>query len=74
MLVPIVKKEEFEHGRDTVKFDRFALFFLQTKVGNGNGGDFQAEYVGTRTGYGAGAYAQGGGPVSPELAMPVIYR
>jgi hypothetical protein len=74
VLVPIVKKEEFENGRDTVKFDRFALFFLQTKVGNGNGGDFQAEYVGTRTAYGAGAYAPGGGPVSPELAMPVIYR
>ena len=74
VLVPIVKKEEFENGRDTVKFDRFALFFLQTKVGSGNGGDFQAEYVGTRTAYGAGAYAPGGGPVSPELAMPVIYR
>lgn len=74
VLVPIVRKEEFENGRDTVTFDRFALFFLQTKVGNGNGGDFQAEYVGTRTAYGAGAYVPGGGPVSPELAMPVIYR
>jgi Flp pilus assembly protein TadG len=74
VLVPIVTKEEFENGRDTVTFDRFALFFLQTKVGNGSGGDFQAEYVGTRTAYGAGAYAPGGGPVSPELAMPVIYK
>lgn len=74
VLVPIVKKSEFENGRDTVTFDRFALFFLQTKVGNGNGGDFQAEYIGTRTGYGAGAYAPGGGPVTPELAMPVIYK
>lgn len=74
VVVPIVKKSEFENGRDTVSFDRFALFFLQTKVGNGNGGDFQAEYIGTRVGYGAGAYAPGGGPVSPELAMPVIYK
>jgi hypothetical protein len=74
VLVPIVKKEEFENGRDTVTFDRFALFFLRTKVGNGNGGDFEAEYVGTRTSYGAGAYAPGGGPVTPELAMPVIYK
>lgn len=74
VLVPIVLKEEFENGRDTVKFDRFALFFLQTKVGSGSGGDFQAEYVGTRTGYGAGAYAPGGGQVLPELAMPVIYK
>ncbi|HEX7316580.1 MAG TPA: pilus assembly protein TadG-related protein [Pyrinomonadaceae bacterium] len=74
VLVPIVKKSEFDNGRDTVTFDRFALFFLQTKVQGGNGGDFQAEYVGTRYGYGAGAYAPGGGPVSPELAMPVIYK
>lgn len=74
VLVPIVKKSEFDNGRDTVKFDRFALFFLQTKVSNGNGGDFQAEYVGTRYAYGAGAYAPGGGPVSPELTMPVIYK
>lgn len=74
VLVPIVKKSEFENGRDTVTFDRFALFFLQTKVGSGNGGDFQAEYVGTRQGYGAGAYVPGGGPVTAELAMPVIYK
>jgi hypothetical protein len=74
VLVPIVKKSEFENGRDTVSFDRFALFFLRTKVGSGNGGDFEAEYVGTREAYGAGAYAPGGGPVTPELAMPVIYR
>jgi len=74
VLVPIVKKSEFENGRDTVTFDRFALFFLQTKVGSGNGGDFQAEYIGTRQAYGSGAYVPGGGPVLPELAMPVIYR
>lgn len=74
VLVPIVKKSEFDNGRDTVTFDRFALFFLQTKVQGGNGGDFQAEYVGTRYAYGAGAYAPGGGPVSPELTMPVLYK
>jgi hypothetical protein len=74
VLVPIVLKSEFENGRDTVKFDRFALFFLQTKVDGGNGGDFQAEYLSTLYGYGAGAYAPGGGPVTPELAMPVLYK
>jgi hypothetical protein len=74
VLVPIVKKSEFNNGRDTVSFDRFALFFLQTSVSGGNGGDFQAEYVGTREAYSAGAYVPGGGPVTPELAMPVIYR
>ncbi|HWS86133.1 MAG TPA: pilus assembly protein TadG-related protein [Pyrinomonadaceae bacterium] len=74
VLVPIVSKDQFQSGRDTVTFDRFALFFLRTKVGNGNGGDFEAEYVELPTAYGAGAYAPGGGPVTPSLAMPVIYR
>jgi hypothetical protein len=74
VLVPIVKKAEFENGRDTVTFDRFALFFLQTRVDGGNGGDFKAEYVDTLQGYGSGAYAPGGGPVTPELAMPVLYK
>ncbi|HJQ35451.1 MAG TPA: pilus assembly protein TadG-related protein [Pyrinomonadaceae bacterium] len=74
VLVPIVLKSEFDNGRDTVKFDRFALFFLQTSVDGGNGGNFQAEYLSTLYGYGAGAYAPGGGPVTPELAMPVLYK
>jgi hypothetical protein len=74
VLVPIVKKSEFDNGRDTVTFDRFALFFLQTKVGGGNGGDFQAEYVDTLYAYSSGAYVPNGGPTTPDLAMPVLYK
>jgi hypothetical protein len=74
VLVPIVLKEEFENGRDTVTFDRFALFFLQTKVDGGNGGNFQAEYLDTLSAYSAGAYVPGGGPTTPDLAMPVLYK
>jgi Flp pilus assembly protein TadG len=74
VLVPIVKKTEFDNGRDTVTFDRFALFFLQTSVGGGNGGNFQAEYLDTLYPYASGAYVPGGGPVTPDLAMPVLYK
>jgi hypothetical protein len=74
VLVPIVKKTEFDNGRDTVTFDHFALFFLQTSVDGGNGGDFQAEYVDTLYPYSSGAYVPGGGPVTPDLAMPVLYK
>ena len=74
VLVPIVLKAEFENGRDTVTFDRFALFFLKTKVDGGNGGDFQAEYLDTLSAYSAGAYVPGGGPTTPDLAMPVLYK
>ncbi|HEX8424113.1 MAG TPA: pilus assembly protein TadG-related protein [Pyrinomonadaceae bacterium] len=74
VLIPIVREGEFEGGRDSVRIDRFAAFFLQTKVGNGNGGDIQAEYIGIRVVLGRGGYDPNGGTPSPELSIPVLYR
>ncbi len=74
VLIPIVRESEFNNGRDSVRIDRFAAFFLQTRVGNGNGGDIQAEYIGIRVVRGRGGYDPNGGTASPELTIPVIYR
>ncbi|MDT7602270.1 MAG: hypothetical protein QOF61_267 [Acidobacteriota bacterium] len=75
VLIPIIKESEFGNGRDSVRIDRFAAFFLQTAVGNGNGGDIQAEYIGLRTVLGRGGYnPDGGGTPSPELTIPVLYK
>jgi Flp pilus assembly protein TadG len=74
VLIPIVKEGEFDNGRDLVKIDRFAAFFLQTAVDNGNGGDIKAEYIGIRTVLGRGGYDPSGGTPSPELTIPVLYR
>ncbi|HEY0101483.1 MAG TPA: pilus assembly protein TadG-related protein [Pyrinomonadaceae bacterium] len=74
VLIPIIRIAEFEGGRDSVKIDRFAAFFLQTKVDGGNGGDIKAEYIGIRTVLGRGGYDPNGGAVSPELTIPVLYR
>jgi hypothetical protein len=74
VLIPMVKFSEFDNGRDTVKFYKFAAFFLRARVGNGNGGDIQAEYIGERLMYAAGGYNPTGGPVNPQLAMPVLYK
>ena len=74
ILIPIIKLEEFDQGRDRVKFDRFAAFFMQTKVQNGSGGDIRAEYIGERIMFGKGGYKPGGGPVTPELTQPVLYK
>ncbi|HEX8178353.1 MAG TPA: pilus assembly protein TadG-related protein [Pyrinomonadaceae bacterium] len=74
VLIPIVRESEFDNGRDMVRIDRFAAFFLQTRVGNGNGGDIQAEYIGIRLVTGRGGYDPSGGTPSPELSIPVIYR
>ena len=74
VLIPIIRESEFNSGRDTVRIDRFAAFFLQTKVSDGNGGDIKAEYIGIRTMLGRGGYDPNGGTPSPELSIPVIYR
>ena len=74
VLIPIVKQSEFDNGRDTVKIFRIGAFFLRTKIGGGNGGDIQVEYIGLRTVLGAGGYDPNGGPGMSELAVPVLYR
>ncbi|HEX8142468.1 MAG TPA: pilus assembly protein TadG-related protein [Pyrinomonadaceae bacterium] len=74
VIIPIIKKDEYDQGRDTVKFDRFGLFFLRTKVGNGNGGDIQAEYIDDTTVIGSGGYDPLGGPVSATMNIPVLFK
>ena len=74
VIIPLVSASEFSEGRDTVRFRRFAAFFLQTTVDGGSGGDVVAEYIGERIIFGGGGYVPGAGPVVPELAMPVLYR
>lgn len=74
VIVPIVREREFNEGRDYVKIDRFAAFFLRSKVNGGNGGDIQVEYVELRTVLGRGGYDPNGGPPSPELSIPVLYK
>jgi Flp pilus assembly protein TadG len=74
VLVPIIKESEFSGGRDSVTIDRFAAFFLQTRVSGGNGGDITVEYIGLRTVIGRGGFEPGGGTPSPELTIPVLYK
>jgi hypothetical protein len=74
VILPLIRLDEFDNGRDTVRFWKFAAFFLQTKVQGGNGGDIQAEYIGERLIFGKGGFKPGGGPVNPQLAQPVLYR
>ncbi|HKV36928.1 MAG TPA: Tad domain-containing protein [Pyrinomonadaceae bacterium] len=73
VVIPIVKLAEYDQGRDTVKFNRFGIFFLQNKVGNGNGGDLVAEYIDDIV-LGQGGFNPNGGPVNNNMAVPVLYR
>jgi Flp pilus assembly protein TadG len=74
VIIPIVKLGEYDQGRDTVKFNRFGQFFLRSKVGNGNGGDIEAEYISDIVVVGKGGYDPNGGPTNNLLAVPVLYK
>ncbi|HBB89785.1 MAG TPA: hypothetical protein DC047_19435 [Blastocatellia bacterium] len=74
VIIPIVKLAEYDQGRNQVRFNRFGQFFLQTKVGNGNGGDIQAEYINDIVVAGKGGYDPNGGPANNLMATPVLYK
>lgn len=74
VIIPIVKLAEYDPGRNVVKFNRFGLFFLQTKVGNGNGGDLKAEYIDDIGVVGKGGYNPSGGTANNLMATPVLYK
>ena len=75
VLIPIIKKSQFDNGRDSVQIDRFGAFFLQTKVQGGNGGNVQAEYIGEGVVVGNGGYDPNGTPNGgPPITKPVLYR
>jgi Flp pilus assembly protein TadG len=73
VVIPIVKEGEYDPGRNVVKFDRFGLFFLKTKVGGGNGGEMEAEYIDVPQ-LGQGGYDPNGAPTNGLMAVPVLYK
>jgi Flp pilus assembly protein TadG len=73
VVIPIVKEGEYDQGRNVVKFNRFGLFFLKTKVGGGNGGELEAEYVDVPQ-LGQGGYDPNGAPTNGLMAVPVLYK
>ncbi len=74
VIIPIIKYAEYDQGRNEVKFNRFGQFFLQSKVGNGNGGDIEAEYINDIVVAGKGGYNPNGGPANNLMATPVLYK
>lgn len=74
VIIPIVKLAQYDQGRNTVQFDRFGQFFLKTKVGNGNGGELEAEYIDDIVVQGKGGFDPNGGPANNLLAVPVLYK
>ena len=74
VIIPIVKFAEYDQGRNIVKFNRFGQFFLQSRVGNGNGGNIQAEYIDDIVVAGKGGYDPNGGAANNLMATPVLYK
>ncbi|HEY0723328.1 MAG TPA: pilus assembly protein TadG-related protein [Pyrinomonadaceae bacterium] len=61
-------------GRDAIVVARFGVFFLQTSVGGGNGGELKAEYITDTAFAGNSSYDPGAGAVNDNMAVPVLYR
>lgn len=75
VLLPIMKISEVGNGRTSVQIDHFGAFFLRTKVSGGNGGDIEAEYIGTSVVVGSGFYDPDAVPSpGPPIVKPVLYR
>jgi Flp pilus assembly protein TadG len=74
VIIPIIKESEYDPGRGVVKFNRFGLFFLRTKVGGGSGGNLVAEYIDRATVVGRGRVGTGPGAAEGLLAKPVLYK
>ena len=62
------------NGRDEIVVSRFGVFFLQTSVGGGSGGDLKAEYITDTAFAGNSYYDPGAGAVNDNLAVPVLYK
>jgi len=73
VYIPIVKFEEYDQGRNVVRFNRFGQFFLKNKVGSGNGGELEAEYIKDET-LGVAHYNPDAGPGDGLTATPVLYK
>jgi Flp pilus assembly protein TadG len=74
VIIPIVKIDEYDPGRGVVKFNRFGLFFLRTKVGGGSGGELVAEYIDVPTMVGRGKVGTGPAAANGFVAKPVLYK
>lgn len=72
-IIPIATALPGE-GRDTIVVSRFGVFFLQTAVGGGNGGELKAEYINDTAFAGNSYYDPGAGAVNDNLAVPVLYK
>jgi Flp pilus assembly protein TadG len=72
VIIPIVKQDQYDPGRNVVRFDRFGYFFLQNKVGGGNGGDLVAEFIPDPV-IGQGTFDPNAGP-GGTMATPVLYK
>lgn len=73
VFMPIAREAPGE-GRDTIIVDRFGVFFLQTSVGGGPGGELKAEYITDTVFAGESYYDPGAGVGMDGLTVPVLYR
>ncbi|HKY42096.1 MAG TPA: pilus assembly protein TadG-related protein [Pyrinomonadaceae bacterium] len=72
VTMPIINENQFEPGKDDVKFTRFGTFFMNRKVGGiPSNPEIYVEFLGLAKG--SGGLDPDGGPTAP-IVVPVLYR
>lgn len=73
IILPIVNANEYDYGRDTIRIDHFAAFFMRQRVAGGNGGDITAEYITGKVQVADGSFTTGTSDET-QFVLPVIYK
>ncbi len=71
VIIPIVNADEYDNGRDTVRISKFAAFFLQSSIPNGNGGDITAEFITFKVNV---TECYGSTGTDNQLSTPTLYK
>jgi hypothetical protein len=76
LILPIIKKNQFNTSTFTVTPYKFGVFFLQKKVtGSGSSvADIRVEYIADTVVVGDGSYNPGSGSGNAQITVPVLYR
>jgi hypothetical protein len=70
IFLPIINQDEFDPGKDDVKFTKVGKFFMNKFVDEGNN-EIYVEFIGPA--FGAGGFNPLGGNAAP-VVVPVLYR
>ena len=71
VIFPIVNANEYDTGRDAVHINKFAAFFLQNSIPNGNDGEIKAEFISFKVNV---TECFGSTGADNQMSVPTLYK